>query len=316
MIAAAALGGALWVDQRLHAPGPLAAETAVIAERGAGLSQIANQLAIAGVIRSPRDLQIYARWRGAAGDLKAGEYLFTPGVSLARVLDKLVAGEVLLRRLTIAEGLTTKQALAIIRDAEALTGPITEPVAEGALLPETYTFIRGDTRDSKIRAMKAAMDETLAELWPQRQPNLPLNSAQEAVILASIVEKETGIDGERGRVAAVFLNRLRRGMRLQSDPTIIYGLTQGESFDLGRRIRRSELDTDAPYNTYAIDGLTPTPIANPGRAAIEAVLNPPQTDELYFVADGAGGHAFARTLAEHNANVAKWRQVQRERGLR
>ena len=311
-----AAGAWVWVQDRIHAAGPLTRSVAVIAPRGAGLNQIAGRLADAGVIHAPEDLQLYARWRGLDGALKAGEYAFEPGVSLAAVLDKMVSGDVLMRRLTIAEGLTTKQALRIIREADALSGEITEPVAEGALLPETYAFTRGDSRDRKIRVMKDAMSETLEELWPQRAEDLPIKTPEEAVILASIVEKETGLDGERGRVAAVFVNRLRRGMRLQSDPTIIYGLTDGESFDLGRRIRRSEIDADVPYNTYARAGLPPTPIANPGRAAIAAVLNPPTTDELYFVADGTGGHAFAKTLREHNANVAKWRRVQRERGLR
>ena len=312
----AAIGGWRVLDARVNGAGPLAHETAAVIPRGAGLSTIAATLETAGVIRSANDLKLYARWRGVDGSLRAGEYAFPAGVSLAAATDKLVRGDVLLRRLTIAEGLTTAQVLTLVAEAEGLAGDVTVAPGEGALLPETYLYTRGDSRDFKIGVMREAMDDALAELWAQRAEDLPLKTPQEALILASIVEKETGVDGERGRVAAVFVNRLRRGMKLQSDPTVIYGATGGATFDLGRRIRRSELDADNAYNTYKIPGLPPTPIANPGRAAIAAVLNPPTTTDLYFVADGTGGHAFSETLRGHQANVRKWRAIQRERGLR
>ncbi|MEM6492415.1 MAG: endolytic transglycosylase MltG [Pseudomonadota bacterium] len=316
MLSIAAIGGWRWLEARVHGPGPSAEAVEIVVPRGAGLASIALDLADAGVIRSPDELTLYAKFRGAAGSLQAGEYRFPAAASLAAVTDQMIRGDVLQRRVTIAEGLTSAQAVQVIAEAEAMSGEITAIPPEGALLPETYLYTRGDERAALVAQMTAAMDDALAELWAARADDLPFDTPEDALILASIVEKETGIDGERGRVAAVFVNRLRRGMRLQSDPTVIYGVTGGETFDLGRRIRRSELDADNPYNTYKIAGLPPTPIANPGREAIAATLNPPTTDELYFVADGSGGHAFARTLREHQANVRKWRAIQRERGLR
>jgi len=199
-----------------------------------------------------------------------------------------------------------------VNTTEVLTGDITRLPPEGRLLPETYLVDRGTSRQAVIDRMEAAQDALIADLWPNRADDLPFDTPEEAIILASVVEKETGIAHERPLVAAVFVNRMRRGMRLQSDPTIIYGLTQGEP--LGRGIRRSELDsTSNPYNTYQIDGLPPTPIANPGREAIAAVLNPPDSAYLFFVADGTGGHAFSETYAEHNRHVARWRRIERER---
>ena len=203
----------------------------------------------------------------------------------------------------------------IVKADPVLVGEVSAVPEEGALLPETYLFERGTSRDEILARMAAAHDAVMEELWPARAENLPIKTEEEAVILASIVEKETGVAEERPRVASVFINRLNRGMRLQSDPTIIYGITGGKG-PLGRRIRRSEIDGATPYNTYQIDGLPPTPIANPGRAAIEAVLNPPETKDLYFVADGTGGHAFASSLKEHLKNVAAFRRIQRERGER
>ncbi|MEM6650198.1 MAG: endolytic transglycosylase MltG, partial [Pseudomonadota bacterium] len=209
------------------------------------------------------------------------------------------------------EGLTTRQIIARLKEAPMLVGEVTIELKEGDLLPETYSYQRGDNRDSIIERMKEAHDDVLAVLWETRAEGLPLDTPEEAVILASIVEKETGIAAERPRVAGVFINRLNKGMRLQSDPTIIYGLTGGEP--LGRGIRLSELRKETPYNTYVIRGLPPTPIANPGRDALAAVLNPLETNDLYFVADGTGGHVFATNLAQHNRNVAKWRRIERER---
>jgi UPF0755 protein len=221
---------------------------------------------------------------------------------------------VVIRKLTIPEGLTSTQIRDILAKAEGLSGsPLTAP--EGSLLPETYDYAWGDTRAGLIRRMAAAQRTTLEALWRERQTGLPLTGPREAVILASIVEKETGAASERARVAAVFHNRLRRGMRLQSDPTIIYALTGGKT-RLGRNLNRADLAIDHPYNTYRIKGLPPGPIANPGRAALIAVLNPVKSTELYFVADGSGGHAFAKTLKEHNRNVAKWRRLLRRTGKR
>jgi UPF0755 protein len=200
--------------------------------------------------------------------------------------------------------------MAALEAAEGLTGPLPDPPPQGSLLPETYFFENGETRAAMLARMQKAMTDALAELWPQRAENLPFDTPEQAVVLASIVEKETGVAAERPQVASVFVNRLRRGMPLQSDPTVIFALTGGEA-DLGRPLLRADLQVDHPVNTYVVNGLPPTPIANPGRASLEAVLNPAETDFLYFVADGTGGHAFARTLAEHNRNVARWRAVQR-----
>ena len=252
-----------------------------------------------------------ARAHELVPSLKAGEFEMPANASLIDVIRILKEGKPLLRFVTIPEGRTTAQALALVEAAPVLEGGVTLDPAEGALLPETYAYERGEARDAVVARMMAAHDETLASLWAERAADLPIDTPEEAVILASIVEKETGVASERPRVAAVFVNRLRKGMRLQSDPTIIYGLTGGEP--LGRGILQSELKRDTGYNTYIIRGLPPTPIANPGRESLAAVMNPPQTDELYFVADGTGGHVFASTLAEHNRNVAQWRRIERER---
>jgi UPF0755 protein len=235
---------------------------------------------------------------------------------MAEVLGKIRRGEVVRHMVTVPEGATSAQALAILMRHPVLTGTAAVP-PEGALLPETYDIQRGDDRAAVLKRMMAARDKALAELWANRQQGLPVKTPEEAVILASIVEKETGIASERPRVAAVFVNRLRRGMRLESDPTIIYGLSRGEPLldASGRRrgLRRSELDRPNPYSTYQIDGLPPTPIANPGLEALRAVLNPPETNELFFVADGAGGHVFAPTFEQHLRNVARWREIERSR---
>ena len=294
-------------------PGPQArtgAATSVVLERGAGLGSIGDTLKAAGVISSAGLFALAARLTGAASDLKAGEYEFRSGASMASVLRDIRDGKVVRRVLTIPEGWTSAMALDAVNAEAVLTGAAEEP-PEGSLMPDTYEIQRGQPRAAVIQRMRDAHDEALAELWAARQPNLPLASPQEAVILASVVEKETGVASERPRVAAVFINRLRLGMMLQSDPTIIYGITRGRP--LGRGIRASELAAETPYNTYRVSGLPPTPIANPGREALAAVLNPPSTDELYFVADGTGGHAFASTYEAHERNVARWRQIERQR---
>jgi len=220
-----------------------------------------------------------------------------------------VRGDTVLHRVTVAEGLTSHQIVEILRQNDLLTGEITEDPPEGSLAPETYTIERNQSRSDVLKLMEKHQAEILAEAWEKRAPDLPLSSPEEVLVLASIVEKETGIAEERGRVASVFLNRLKRGMRLQSDPTVVYGITEGKA-PLGRGLRRSELDRVTPYNTYQVDGLPPTPIAAPGRDAIMAVVNPEDTNFLYFVADGTGGHVFSETLAEHNSNVARWRRIE------
>lgn len=298
--------------QRFTEPGPLPGPVAFVVEPGAGVAAIARNLEAAGILKDRRIFIAGVRLMGGERPLQAGEYLFPARVSPRGAMELLQSGRVLVRRLTVAEGLTVVQVLALLHRADGLVGEITAPPPEGSLLPETYHYRRGDERPAMLGRMRDAMETTVSELWPARASGLPLNGPEEALVLASIVERETGLPEERPRVAAVFLNRLRRGMRLQSDPTVIYGLSGGRG-DLGRPLTRADLATPTPYNTYVIDGLPPGAIANPGADSIAATLHPAETDELYFVADGNGGHVFARTLAEHNRNVAKWRRIERQR---
>lgn len=302
------VGVVLYTLDRFKGPGPLAADTIVYIPPGTGLAGIAEKLSAAGAIDDPFVFRIGVTVLGVTRKLKAGEYLMPATVSMNGVVNLLLEGKTLVRRLTLPEGATIAEAIALIGQAEALEGEVGAVPPEGSLLPETYHYQRGDSRAEVVVRMRAALDSILAELWPKRAPDLPLATPHEAVILASIVEKETAIAEERPLVASVFLNRLQAGMRLQSDPTVVYGLTDGAG-PLGRSLTRKDLRTPSPYNTYLIDGLPPGPIANPGRASIEAALGPAQTEYLYFVADGNGGHVFAKTLEEHNKNVAKWRKV-------
>ncbi|MDI6625467.1 MAG: endolytic transglycosylase MltG, partial [Brevundimonas sp.] len=294
-----------------YAPGPEArggAETTIVTlPSGAGVSAIAANLKAAGVIRSTDMFKVAATLTGADRKLRAGEYEVPSKASLRSVLVLLVEGRVVRHYVTLPEGWSSAQAVDILMRQPLLTGDIPTTPEEGSLWPDTYEISRGDTRASVIARMTKAQADNLARLWAARSPRTVVKSPEEAVILASIVEKETAVAAERPRVAAVFSNRLRIGMRLESDPTIVYGITQGRP--LGRGIRRSELDRRTEWNTYQIDGLPPTPIANPGGEALAAVLNPPASDELFFVADGSGGHAFARTYEEHLANVARWREI-------
>jgi UPF0755 protein len=304
------LGGlGLWAGAAYRAPGPLEKETAVILPPGSGVARIATLLDDAIVIDRPWLFGAAVKLRGQGARLQAGEYAFAPGVSMRQVIDKLVAGQTVVHRLTVPEGLTVAQVLDLVGGAEALDGATGAPPPEGSLLPDTYHFHRGDARAALVARMREAMTAALAELWPARVPGLPLAGPAEAVVLASIVEKETAVAAERPLIAGVFHNRLRLGMRLQSDPTVVYALSQGAG-QLGRPLTRADLAVADPYNTYASDGLPPGPIANPGRASLQAVLHPQSTKALYFVADGSGGHAFATTLAEHNRNVARWRKLQ------
>ncbi len=319
LFAAIALGGVfLWGKVQFGAQGPAAAggaeETIVTVEGGMSVSGIGTRLEDRGLISSARLFSIGVRLAGHQNDLKAGEYAIPSRASMTEIMDIMRLGISIKHWITIPEGLANVQIAEIVAANEVLVGEMPELPGEGEILPETYDFLRGTTRGELVQRMQAAMDEILAELWEARADDTPLASPYEALILASIVQKETGLAQETPLVASVFINRLNIGYRLQSDPTIIYGLTQGRP--LGRPIRQSELDRVTGYNTYHIDRLPPTPIAAPGRAAIEAVLNPPDTDYLYFVADGTGGHAFARNVEEHNRNVAAWRRFQRENGLR
>lgn len=308
-------GFAAWVYGEFTRPGPLEQEMTVVVPPGGGVKSIANILAANGIVRSAQIFELGARAMDMVGDvagrLRAGEFAFPARISARDAAKLLQAGKTVQRRLTLAEGLSSSQIVAQLNATNGLDGFVMIIPSEGSLLPETYYFSHGDSRAAIIERMQQGMRDALGELWSDRQSGLPLKSPEQAVILASIVEKETGLAAERARVAGVFINRLRRGMRLQSDPTVAYGLTEnGEA--LGRPLSKADLKTPTPYNTYVIAGLPPGPIANPGRDSLQAVLHPDVTQDLYFVADGSGGHAFARTLDEHNKNVRRWRKLQAE----
>ncbi len=307
-----AAGAYFYVTAHFERPGPLATDKIVIVPQGAGLDIIAKHLKSAGVIDQPLVFKLGVRLVEAARHLKAGEFLFPAAISMHDAAKLLVEGKTVVHRLTVPEGMTSREVYELIAATEALRGVPDSAALEGTLLPETYHFARDESAAKLQQRMQQAMNSALEEFFPQRVEGLPISTPAEAVILASIVEKETAIASERPLVAGVFLNRLRKGMRLQSDPTVVYGITMGTA-PLGRKLTRGDLKIATPYNTYVIKGLPPGPIANPGRAAIKAVLNPAQTDFLYFVADGSGGHAFAKTLREHNNNVAKWRKIQKNR---
>lgn len=313
LVAAGTIAGAFYyAKDQFERAGPAEADSVFLLERGTGLNKAAAQLEGQGLITDALIFRIALQVVDRAATLKAGEYHIPANASMVEVANILREGKSILHKLTLAEGLTSWEAIQIIAADRVLVGEVPDIPTEGALLPETYLFTRGTSRSDIVAQMEAAHIEVVERLWEERAENLPITSIEEAVVLASIVEKETGVAEERPRVAAVFINRLRRGMRLQSDPTIIYGITNGQG-PLGRPIRRSEIDRKTAYNTYQIDGLPPAPIANPGEASIAAVLNPPTTNDLYFVADGTGGHVFSKTLAEHNRNVAKWRRIERSR---
>lgn len=306
-------GGALFLGkQRFEAPGPLPQDKVVEIPRGLGTRGISDLLVRQGVIDEPYVFIGGVIARRARGELKHGEYKFRAHASIADVVETMIEGKVVRHLLTIPEGLTSEQVVAKLLSDDALEGPIKGIPAEGTLLPETYQFTHGMTREQMIRRMQEQDKRVVAEVWQHRSPDLPLKTPEELVTLASIVEKETGRPDERSRVAAVFINRLRRNMRLQSDPTIIYGLTGGNG-SLGHPLRKNEMEQPNPYNTYLIDGLPPGPIANPGRASLDAVANPARTKDLYFVADGNGGHVFSETYQQHMKNVARLRAIEKAR---
>ena len=312
VLAAAAVGGNIWLSHHAERPGPLAAPAVVDIAPGSNVRAVARLLEARGVVDSALLFELYARLRGEAGALRAGEYEMPAQVALAAALARIAGGAAVVRRITVPEGLTSAQVAALLRAREDLSGSLERAPEEGSLMPDTYHYEKGESRAALVARMENLARETLESLWAERAPGLPLATPRDAVILASIVEKETGAAGERARVAGVFATRLRKGMKLQSDPTVIYAVTGGKA-PLGRGLTRAELKIDSPYNTYRHAGLPPGPIANPGRAALKAALNPDETGDLFFVADGSGGHAFALTLEEHNRNVARWRRIERER---
>ncbi len=311
VLALLAGGLALYAIDRFERAGPLAANSIVYIPRGTGFDGITRRLEEAGVIDDPLLFRLGVRTLRAARGLRAGEYNFPAGVSMRGAVELLLSGETVVHRLTFPEGLTSAEALALIAGAEALEGDAGPVPPEGSILPETYHYARGDSRAELIARMRRDMEMVLGELWLERADGLPLDRRADAVILAAIVEKETAVPDERPLIASVYLNRLEKGMRLQSDPTVVYGLTGGTG-RLGRALTHKDLQAANPYNTYLNAGLPPGPIANPGRATLAAVLHPAETGYLYFVADGSGGHRFARTLREHNRNVAKWRVIKKQ----
>ena len=308
------LGIILWGKSEYESAGPLTAPLRIEVEKGEALGSVGAKLAKGGAISDPRLFRVAARYTGQDAGLKFGEYEIPAGASMKDILALLNKGGNVLRQIIVPEGWTSWQVVELLNSREELTGEIAEVPAEGSLAPAGYDYQRGDDRNTLIARMQTEQDKILAEAWAGRAPNLPLKKPRDLLTLASIVEKETGIPEERGEVAAVFVNRLIRGMKLQTDPTVIYGVTGGKEA-LGRGLRASELAKITPYNTYAIVGLPPTPIANPGKAAIEAAAHPVESGFLYFVADGSGGHAFAKTLEEHNRNVVAWRRLEAERAL-
>jgi len=297
--------------KKLEAAGPLERDRSVVIQPRKGLREIADTLKNEGVIDQTLPFIVGAKIFGVGDELKAGEYQFEAHSSMAKVLQTIVEGRSIQYTVTIPEGLTSQQIVQRLQDSPVLTGNITTVPPEGTLLPETYKVTRGWTREQILQRMSVAHKRLVDEIWAKRAPDLPVKTPEEFVTLASIVEKETGKADERARVAGVFVNRLKKRMRLQSDPTIVYGLMGGKG-PLGRPLLKVELDEPNPYNTYQIDGLPPGPIANPGRASLEATAHPMKTNELYFVADGTGGHVFAETLEEHAKNVARWRGVEKQ----
>jgi UPF0755 protein len=307
------VGGAyVYGKQKIEAPGPLQEDKVVNIPARAGMSDIADILQREGVIDNNRWAFIGSVFAlKARADLKPGEYAFQKNASLRDVIGTIVEGKVVQHAVTIPEGLTSEQIVARLMENDIFTGNIREIPAEGTLLPETYKFPRGTTREQVIARMQQTQKRVLAEIWERRNPDIPVKSPDQLVTLASIVEKETGKPDERSRVAAVFVNRLRQKIKLQSDPTIIYGLVGGKG-TLGRPIKRSEILQPSTYNTYVIDGLPRGPIANPGRASLEAAANPARTRDLFFVADGTGGHAFTETYDQHQKNVARLRTMEKQ----
>ncbi|ABC90249.1 hypothetical conserved protein [Rhizobium etli CFN 42] len=316
LVCVLAVIGFYYATSTYQSPGPLQTNTNFIVRNGAGLAEIASNLERNAIISDARIFRYLTATHLAAGEsLKAGEYEIKARASMSDIMELLKSGKSILYSVSFPEGLTVRQMFDRMLQDPVLEGDLPAALpAEGSLRPDTYKFSRGTKRSEIIEQMAAAQQKLVDQIWDKRDSSLPLRSKEEFVTLASIVEKETGIPDERAHVASVFLNRLGKGMRLQSDPTIIYGLFGGEGKPADRPIYQSDLKRDTPYNTYVIKGLPPTPIANPGKDALEAVANPWKTQDLYFVADGTGGHVFAATLEEHNANVKRWRKLEADKG--
>lgn len=296
----------------LYEQNDVAESTVILVEKGENLNQIARRLKKDNLLNSIAVFKVAARLSGKSTQLKAGEYRIPARASAKEILDILVSGQTVVRRVTVPEGKTSRQIFDLLMQTPGLFGELPEPPPNGALLPETYVFSYGLPRKVILERMLAGMNKTIEELWPLRDPDLPYTTKEEALVLASIVEKETSIPAERPRIAGVFVNRLRKGMRLQTDPTVIYAVTNG-TMELNRRLTHKDLRTDHPFNTYVNKGLPPAPICNPGRDSIQAVLQPQKTNEIYFVADGTGGHVFSRTFEEHKNNIANWKRARRKK---
>ena len=312
VILLAGAGAGAWFYRQFDAPGPLQAATNIVVPHG-GLAEIAQDLQQQGVVSQPLVFRAYALATMADGPLHAGELAFPAAASVRQVLAVLRTARPVQHRLTIPEGLTAAQVARLVDAADALTGDTPVP-AEGTILPETYSFERGTTREQLVDRARSAMDRALQKAWDARTPGLPLADKAEALVLASMVERETAKPEERPVIAAVFLNRLRLGMKLQSDPTVIYGASGGLGV-LDHPITRSELDHADAYNTYTVPGLPMGPICMPGQAALRAATQPAASDALFFVASGSGGHVFARTQDDHLRNVAHWREIEHARAL-
>ncbi len=308
ILVTAIAGSVWWLEKWLDKPGPLSEPTIATLEPGTGVRSIAQQLTEIEAVDNPYFFVLAVAMSRNHNLLKAGEYEFPKKANPRTILQALIAGETLVHKLTVPEGLTSSEVVELVERTATLSGEVQTLPTEGSLLPETYHFSRGENRNDLIARMETAMQATLRDLWRKRQADLPYDGPSEALVMASIIEKETGLESERARVAAVFVNRLRLEMPLQSDPTVLYSLTKGARH-LGRPLARSDLKNNSTYNTYLHTGLPPGAIANPGRSSIIAALNPEDSEELYFVADGHGGHRFARTLSQHNDNVATFRRA-------
>jgi UPF0755 protein len=305
-IVGVAAGIGYWTYQDVTQPGPLAEAHTVVIPPHTGISEISDLLAEQGVIRHPLTFKVAAELTGRGGALKAGEYDFPADASAVQVMDMIASGKTVKHKLTVREGLTSAEIVALVRDAPLMTGDAGPVPPEGTLLPETYIYSRGDTRESVIERMKQDMQDALAAAWAERRSDLPLANPQQALILASMIEKEASKNEERTHIAAVFLNRLRLGMKLQSDPTVRFVMAGNGVNKFDGQLTRADLELNSPYNTYVAQGLPPGPICNPGKAALLDAVHPEHSDDLYFVADGSGGHVFAKTLAEQNRNVAAY----------
>lgn len=307
LVAVASVCLAIYAFDYESGPGPLAQPKIIVFPRGQGFQSMVETLEREGVIDRPLLFETVAAATGNARQFKAGEYRFSENMTPHAIIVMMASGKVVQHKITIAEGLTVRDIVKLIQAEPALDGEVPAVIPEGSLLPETYQFVNGFKRAELVALMQKAMHTALDAAWARRAPDLPYDTPEKALIMASIVEKETGLPKERPHVAGVFAGRLRKGMKLQTDPTVAYGLEQQAGAPLGRALTLADLQTPTPYNTYIIDGLPPGPICNPGKASIEAAVNPAPTDDLYFVATGTGGHNFAATLEQHNANVAAYR---------